>query len=379
MTKFSLEQKECLLCGNCLQVCPVFRVTDREELSPRAKGFLLQEFLKNNFELQEENVRKLTGLCLNCGRCREVCPQDLDIPADLARLKSRSPGWEGFVWKEFIKFLPVIFPLLSQWQGSLYLLRLKKDLSFLDRKNALENWLDIKVTKKELPENIAAVFPGCLARYARVDWKEKAEKIIKESGYRLIKDPDWKCCGYTLGQAGLLTEKRKMQEHNLSLWRKMGRPEIMVFCVTCLLGLKMMAEEELGWQAGERDLWLNSLNSVSGLLDRAELQLKDIPPAKIYLHQACHSANTEWHNLWTGLTSLGLDVQVVDECCGLGGVLKLENKELSSLVRERFWQKISDDPSVQVLSNCSGCLLQLSSKKPQRVNLGHWLEILDLS
>ena len=34
------NRPECILCGRCLSVCPLFTATGREELSPRAKFFM---------------------------------------------------------------------------------------------------------------------------------------------------------------------------------------------------------------------------------------------------------------------------------------------------------------------------------------------------
>ncbi|MFW6415391.1 MAG: 4Fe-4S dicluster domain-containing protein, partial [Thermodesulfobacteriota bacterium] len=97
------EGKQCILCGKCMEVCPIFSITAQEEFSPRAKYFLLQELAAGKQELSADKVRDLTGICLKCGRCANVCPQELNVPAAIIGLKSRSPGWRAWIWGRLVK------------------------------------------------------------------------------------------------------------------------------------------------------------------------------------------------------------------------------------------------------------------------------------
>ncbi|HLP43106.1 MAG TPA: (Fe-S)-binding protein, partial [Fibrobacteria bacterium] len=64
-------------------------------------------------------------------------------------------------------------------------------------------------------------------------------------------------------------------------------------------------------------------------------------------------------------------------CCGFGGSLKLSAPELSDQVARSCMEFYGPRPGEQILTGCSGCVIQLRANAPQGVGVGHWLEIID--
>jgi len=62
----NIPGKQCVRCGKCLAVCPFYRVTRREECSPRGRVLLSERFDRS------DAVR-----CFACLRCAKVCPYEL--------------------------------------------------------------------------------------------------------------------------------------------------------------------------------------------------------------------------------------------------------------------------------------------------------------
>ncbi len=56
---------QCILCGKCLEVCPLLNATGREELSPRAKASLCSALADKAGELSEADAARLAGICLD--------------------------------------------------------------------------------------------------------------------------------------------------------------------------------------------------------------------------------------------------------------------------------------------------------------------------
>lgn len=54
--------------------------------------------------------------------------------------------------------------------------------------------------------------------------------------------------------------------------------------------------------------------------------------------------------------------------------MQLEAPGLSRRVARCFWDK--GEASGQVLTACSGCVLQLTATAPEGTQVGHWLDVL---
>ncbi len=373
--------KECILCGRCLEVCPLFEATGYEELSPRAKAFLVQSFFKQNSGLDPEGVRRLAGLCLQCERCVSVCPQGIDLPRLLSEVKARCPDWHSWLWGRLIKSLPWIYPVLGQWSERLSGIGpeiLKKRLDLFKRDVCIQPWLMIDWEQAPRFDMEAVVFPGCIARCGKRLWEAKAESILERFGVRLCSRVDWMCCGFTLGRAGLEKEQETVCRHNIDIWRKEGRPSIICFCETCFYFLQAYIHFDLGWRPGEREKWQQSLIPLSDFLKHVHLTAaKQIPSNGLVLHQSCHSRNCLWDWLIGIKDRVEFPIRTFDACCGLGGSMQLECFEYTRLVGRRFWSLLNQECS-QLLSGCSGCVIQLSRYRPEDIFVGHWLEILDI-
>src|SRR3989344_499379 len=63
----------CVQCGFCKHVCPLYKATLNEALSPRGLAVLLKKDIDS----------KLFYECTLCGKCKEVCPLGFDLPSEI--------------------------------------------------------------------------------------------------------------------------------------------------------------------------------------------------------------------------------------------------------------------------------------------------------
>jgi len=373
--------KECILCGRCLEVCPLFDATGYEELSPRAKAFLVQSFLKHESGFTFEAIRRFSSLCLQCERCVSVCPQGIDLPGILAEVKALSLDWHSWVWGKLIKALPWMYPVLGQWSETIPGMVpeiIRKHIDLFKRCVQIHPWIRIDWEQAPKFDIKAVVFPGCISRCGKRLWETKAESLLQKLGLRLHPRVEWMCCGFTLGMAGLKKEQDKVCHYNLNRWREEGRPSVIIFCETCFYFLQKYIDYDLDWEQGEREEWQQSLIPLSFFLQQLHLTFTEQRPSQgLVLHQSCHSHNNLWEWLLKSKDQLDFPVKSYDACCGLGGSMQLECFEYTRLVGWRFWNYLEHECS-QLLSGCSGCVIQLSRYRPEHVSVGHWLEILDL-
>lgn len=100
-TEFA-EMLNCIRCGSCLNVCPVYRQT-----GGHAYGWVysgpMGAVLTPLLAAQEPHAAELAGASSLCGACRQACPVDIPLPDLLLALRRRraadAPAGERAMWK----------------------------------------------------------------------------------------------------------------------------------------------------------------------------------------------------------------------------------------------------------------------------------------
>lgn len=373
-------QKKCILCGRCLDVCPLFAATGKEELSPRAKQQLAEARAKDALPLAD--AKTLASLCLACGRCEAVCPQGLCAPDLVASFRAAQPGLQEWLWKTWMRRGDVLWPALARLAALLPEQDRTRQLRALAPPREVRPWLTVSGGSVRQREAVA-IFPGCLASRVRKSWTRKAQVLLAVSGVEELSQPDWTCCGCTLGHAGLAQEQREARERNINAWRDAGKPRIAAFCATCLCGLRAYARDmSLPWAPGEALAWQQAVTPLSGLLDCLEFTVQEQAPPKVWYHRPCHGAGHK-----TGKSADQAFLERVAEgrlhlprearCCGMGGIMQLGAPDLSRDVARHCWEAFDVNVGEQVLTGCSGCVTQLAATAPEGVEVGHWLDALE--
>ncbi|WP_243545076.1 (Fe-S)-binding protein [Pseudodesulfovibrio tunisiensis] len=371
---------KCVLCGKCLEVCPLLRTTAREELSPRAKADLAA-LLDDPAELSREAVSRLAGLCLGCGRCREKCPQDVDVPGLVAGLRAAHPGFRSKVWKEWLSRARTLWPLAGKGAPlvpeSLFperfgnLLRLAAGMR---ADAALAPCVQVRTWPATCRGEALLLFAGCMAEHVRPEWRKTAEAVLEGLGASVI-PAEFSCCGSGLDCAGFADDAESLARINVEVWRKAGKPRIAVFCASCLDHLRRYVsvfdspEEE-----GE---WRDSLVALSSLLDGAEFALLPGAPGRVGYHHPCHMHGVDPDAaLMSAMFGPALVAATKRECCGFGGIMQLCAPELSATVNRECLHHL--EGADIVLTGCSACVMQLAATVPENVRAGHWLEALSV-
>ena len=396
------REPDCVLCGCCLEGCPLLAATGREELSPRAKALLAgpSKYTAANFEagLDAADVAALTGLCLACGRCEKLCPQEVKVPALMARQRAAHPGFRQWLWGQWITRLGPFWSLAARGaaltpevfvpaQFSLAL----KGLKGLRPGAGLKPWLSFSKLPAEAfaqkyGQRPVALFDGCVGRGPRKAWGETARSLLRGLGANLV-EPEFSCCGSTLGVAGLPADQEAVRRANVAAWRQAGRPLLVTYCATCRKGLADYAGVFApGADADEAAEWKAAVTPLAALLAGVEAKAGRGAPTVVGWHKPCHAdaADSDFR-LMQGLLGTRLRTPAKGSCCGFGGILQLGAPELSELVGAACWQSLdgalgfSGAPEVTpayVLTGCSGCVMQLAATRPEHARVGHWLEVV---
>lgn len=97
------EALACIRCGACLNACPVYRVTGGHAYGwvyPGPIGAVVTPLMTGL-----ENASPLPHASSLCGKCKEVCPVDIDLPRMLLDLRYdlQEAGHNEFVWDAGMK------------------------------------------------------------------------------------------------------------------------------------------------------------------------------------------------------------------------------------------------------------------------------------
>jgi glycolate oxidase iron-sulfur subunit len=368
----------------------VYRRFGREEYSPKAKR-LLMEPLDEEFadpemgaELAWEQVRELARLCAGCGRCRTACARKLSTADLLAKARAAHPHWTQQFWELWITrmgpawlSLGYLAAAVPGWCAPEPLKPMLATAKALVDKGDATVWAKLAKDPATQVDGTrpVALFPGCTARNVRGRWTKKAGALLRAWGYTLLTASDFGCCGGTMHHAGRLDAQKRMAEHNIIVWRALGRPRVAIFCASCRHALADYGEAVL--QGDEVAAWTQSLTPVSALLEGAVSEPQAGKPAEYGYHQPCHwDADKDIGWLKTLLPG---QVQGLEPCCGMGGILQMSNAALSRSMADAclggFPARVQHK---HILTGCSGCVMQLNAAAPEGVKVSHWLDVVSV-
>ncbi len=379
------RRPECILCGRCLSVCPLFAATGREELSPRAKFFLARAVAEGRADLSRKAAELLVTVCLSCGKCESACPLGLCGPDLVAELRASHPGFAGFLWKLWVERAGLMWPLARSLTRMLpgnipieAVSRAKAAIEAMGSGRAPEPWLVPETWDRRHEGKKAVIFAGCVAEHANPRWKEAARRVLSGLGVEVLPDPGFTCCGCTLGHAGAPAAQAAMQQHNIEAWRAAGRPLMVVFCATCRCGLRAYARKDLGLAMDELPLWRENLVSLAELMGATTFRAGEAAPPAVRYHRPCHGAggNQDLAFLRRAMGDRLTFNENETPCCGFGGLTKLTSPELSEAVASHALAVYAPRPGEQIVTGCAGCVTQLRAAAPDAVRVGHWLELL---
>ncbi len=181
------EIYKCSKCGLCKSVCPVFLATKNEMFLPRGRYIILNRFFNNKEKLSKNFIKNL-DICLNCNKCKEFCPSNIDSYRIYTCLK--------FVYKKFnffsfaflfyislnlIKLPAYLFRIMNFYPCKIFEILLKHNVKRKPQKN---------ITTKKV-----VYFEGCINKYLNPSDKNATINLLEKNGYKIEKIISL-CCGY---------------------------------------------------------------------------------------------------------------------------------------------------------------------------------------
>jgi glycolate oxidase iron-sulfur subunit len=408
LRKIEKEVEQCMKCGFCTFVCPVYQEEKVEASVARGKNELVKRLLSGELELNPELATRLYK-CTGCMTCTANCPARAPIAqvviaarADIARtIGMRSPY--GFIYRHLLPnrgLLGNILSVASRFQ-SLFMPKTDGVVRHLpDFMAALGKGRQIpsvapKFLRRLLPEvnrpkgkTVMRIgyFAGCMNEFVTPQLGVKTVELLARHGVEVVMPRAQGCCGAAifLG-AGDFETARTLSDSNVKVFE--GFDYIVTDCATCTCALteypRFLADTPERKEAYAK--FAGKIRHASQFL----IDVLKLPASAFQTADAIKGKKLTWHdpchlNRYAGvkeqprriLESLAdaryVEMPNADRCCGMGGQFNLLNYDLSMKIAEKKADGIEAADADIVVTACPGCQIQLLDvisrrKTPQRV------------
>ncbi len=410
LRKYEEDSEQCMKCGFCSYVCPVYQEEKIESGVARGKNELVKRLLSGELQMNREIADRLYK-CTSCMACMEMCPAKAPIPrllvaakADIARtIGMRFPY--GMIYRRLLpnrRLLGNFLSAASYFQSAFMpksngiIRHLPDFMSGLSKGRQIPS-IASKFLRQQAPvvskpnHGARAVirigyFSGCMNEFVLPHLGLKTIDFLVRNRVEVVMPREQGCCGAAvfLG-AGDFETARKIADCNLAAFE--GLDYVVTGCATCACTLREY--QRFLADTPERKEAYAAFGAKVTHVSQFVTDVLALPASAFQTPAAIQGKKLTWHDPCHLNRHLGVKEQPrrilksledaryiempnADRCCGMGGQFSLLNYELSQKIGERKMQSIEAADADIVVTACPGCQFQLLDsivrlKKPQKV------------
>ncbi|EAX47493.1 protein of unknown function DUF224, cysteine-rich region domain protein [Thermosinus carboxydivorans Nor1] len=403
----------CMKCGNCMEVCPVYKELKTETGVARGKLALLEAV--NNGQLGfTDRFAKLMTVCTSCKSCAMKCPcgvkaDELIVRGREAAVKARG---QHPVKKAVFTFLQnrALFDLGMRMAGIFGPLAFKKlpgrlatiarfPMPGLDRKRITAP-IAATPLRSQYPETVKVAkpklrvgfFTGCVVNYIYTDIGQSVINVLKANDVEVVLPRLQHCCGIPVYMNGEPDLARVFAKHNIETFEGYNLDYIVTPCATCTEAWKLEYPElfpaDPDMKTKAEKLAKKTYEISEFLVDVVKFRRDNLGEVKatVTMHDPCHMARgikvtsqpREVLKAIPGLTFV--EMKEPARCCGAGGSFSLAHYELSRKINDRKVADIAATDADLVATSCGLCRMHIIDGLVQnnlRQDAVHTVQLLD--
>ncbi|WP_300670773.1 (Fe-S)-binding protein [Desulfoluna sp.] len=406
----------CMRCGMCQSVCPVFRDSMLEGDVARGKLVLIDSLAKRMIDSPGEVKDRLDN-CLLCGSCEANCPSGVKVmdifikarivltnymglsPAKKAifrgtlvhprffnGLVSMGSKFQGIMTSEADSFLGTsCSKIMSPLIGDRHFMPLakrpfRKDHSGIDSGKGTAN---IRV----------AFYPGCVVDKMLPQVGHAVIKALEHHGCGIYLPKKQACCGIPSLASGDEESAIKLLKQNLKAFSKGNYDVLVTPCATCTSTIKKLWPKIAAQISPEAEKKAQRISDRT--MDISEFLVKhfDVDLSAhaasgkkkvVTWHDPCHlkksiGVSAEPRAILKGLPGYEfVEMNEADYCCGNGGSFNLQHYDTSSRIGSRKRDNIIASGADVVTTGCPACMMQMTdmlSQAHDNVAVKHVIEL----
>lgn len=400
-----LELEQCYGCGLCLgrepalRMCPVFRATEEELGSSRAKANLLHYWATG--QLQEEDFessefRRFLDLCVNCKMCERQCPSGVNVSMLMTAARAEYVRRQGLRRTEFVlshnRYLSRLGSAFAPLSNVFLRLPVSKWLlervTGIDRRRSMPRFgrgSFLKAGRKYLascgpmaqPVDKVAYFVDTYANFNDHELGFAVVDVLRHNGVEVIL-PDQRPAPLPAIVYGDIRTARSDLSYNVKHMAEAVRQGYKIVCSEPSAAL-CLREELRHYVAGEDASLVSQntcelMNYLAALRGQGKLKApKQSAADKFAYHLPCHLCSVGDDTVTLHLLKEHFQIDVADlqaGCCGLSGTFGMQHKnyDLAAQISKSLSAALKNSPTQNVLTECAACKMQIEHLAPARTS-----------
>jgi glycolate oxidase iron-sulfur subunit len=397
---------KCNRCGFCRAVCPSLTELGWESASPRGRIFLAGRVLSGKAPLTTEVVSRLDQ-CLLCRNCMTVCPVGAkfdQVMIAFRRLEAEELG-VATSKKVILGALAEHRNLLSSIASAASMVehisfqerasngavfRLNKNARVLPMMGGKPFLSQVQSVEVDKPLKKVVFFVGCHINFVGINVGRSVINVLARNGCSIVVPSAQVCCGVPFFASGEIDRAVGMVRQNIDVLSHVDADAIVYACGSCGTGLREWAQHpEVGPEYIDKAQQLKGKMFEIGayLVDQLGLtRLPGLPkPTRITYHDSCHLAFSGVKEQPRRLLKMMENAEYREmadagTCCGSAGLFSVTHYPLSRQINERKIKNILAVAPQVVTSGCPGCNLHIMdglNKAGNEAIVSHYIELIN--
>ncbi len=398
---------QCIRCCSCLNVCPAYQLLGGHvygNIYTGGIGTILTAFTQGLDETSE-----IQNLCLQCGKCAEVCPGKLDIPQMILELRNRVGDKNGLPFTQkialdvvsnrrlFHSLLRVASKAQKPFTEGRMIRHLPMFMANLTEARSLPAVADVPLRdsirtieqRVEKPRGKAAFFAGCLIDFCYPEIGESVVKVLNSQGVKVEFPDAQSCCGAPATYMGDRENAIKLAKHNIEAFENVEADYIVSACPTCTHTLAhefvYLLKDDAHWAPRAEKFAAKVIDFAKLVHQLGGVKGLEGESSSITYHDSCHLKRTmgvfkEPRELLSSLPGVEVvEMKESDRCCGFAGSYSVKFPEISAPILERKIKNVRESGADTVCMDCPGCLMQIGGgldKQGLNITAKHTAQVL---
>ncbi len=370
----------CDRCGACLPVCPLFDVKGIEATSARGKNSIIRGLAQGELR-PTRAVLKAVDFCLLCRACVEVCPANVPTDEAMVDVRQHLSDLFGGATLEYrivgnilkrrwvVKIASFILSVLRK-SGLNRLVPYGMAPDQYTRKVFLHAFAGpASVGRKVLPsdktipaEAKVAYFHGCGMDMMFPEAARQSREVIKMT--TPVTERKNVCCGLPHLAHGLRNDFLELAKKNIAVFE--DADIVVTDCASCgstLKGYRFFFQDDPE-MAGRAADFSKKVMDLTEYLVKAGFKPRQRTSAVLTYHDPCHLARgqgiTKQPRELLNAAGNFVEMKGANVCCGGAGSFHLDYPDTAEKILAKKQRNIEESGASLVVTDCPGCLIQLS-------------------
>ncbi len=399
---------ECIRCGACLDVCPAFALVGGHVYGSQVYtggiGVMLTRFL-----IDEDRAGEIQNLCLQCGRCKEVCGGGLKITDMIKKVREIDAKEHPSAIKKFaldavsdrklfhsmLRIAAVAQEPFSKGQPMIrhlpmFLSGLTEGRSFPTIAQVpLRDIFPTIIQDVPEPKGTIALFAGCLLDFVYTDLARDVIADLNSIGYLVEMPLGQACCGCPASTMGDVENAAREAEINIKGMEAEKYDYVVSACPSCTHQLRdypTFFEEGTEMRERAEVLANKTFDFCKLFYDLGGcVEAGDGKEVKVTYHDSCHLCRSlrvtqEQRELLKNTKGVEfVEMDDHDNCCGFGGTYSVLYPDIATPILEKKIENIKATGADVVAVDCPGCMMQIRGGLDARgldIKVKHTAEII---